>query len=594
MKWNRRLLPLTGRFLCATVITIGLAASAKAAVEINGTVVDLNGTPLVQAQVSIMTPDSHAGADVMTVFTGDDGRFSFPESVDGVDAANVKLDVRVLGYEQLHASAAANGDDIAHVTIVLRRTHNQAAVAPASAWLTRISDRNEKANFVRNCVGCHQVPSAAVRAYGKQIAAVDGSDSAAVREQSWLSIVHYMNYLSAWEFGRANPDGPPDAEHAYYVGPGKEVAATMAGHFKDAMVELSGYKYGAPLIVTADTYIREYEVPGTNAIREALMLGSPATLWAADVSTNRMVAIDVATGEQEYYDVPFDGESGPHSLHRGADGSLWVAPFFPSVIARLDPIEKSWQTWPTVSSKGEVLGIHDLSFGYKHELLTDDDGLIWYSDIRNNAVGYIDPENGDAEIFHAPKIPERPGSALLYGLIMTSDHKHIWYSQLGIGSFGSFNIETREFETSVTLPMADSGPRRLTISDEDIMYVPLYGSGQLVEYDTRARKQLGIYDLPDTGSAPYAVTWDPVRKVVWIATSNADAIYRFDPETKSFGIIPMPRDGAQLRMIDIDPETGVLVTSYANIIEFVHGPRMALIVDPGDGAYGDGMSGAAQ
>jgi len=38
-------------------------------------------------------------------------------------------------------------------------------------------------------------------------------------------------------------------------------------------------------------------------------------------------------------------------------------------------------------------------------------------------------------------------------------------------------------------------------------------------------------------------------------------------------------------MIDIDPDSGVLVTSYANTVEFVKGPRMALIVDPGDGAY---------
>jgi streptogramin lyase len=404
-----------------------------------------------------------------------------------------------------------------------------------------------------------------------------------------------MNYLSAWEFGRANPAGPPDAERAYAVGQGKEVAAIMARHFVGPMDELSGYDYGAPLTVTKDTVIREYEVPGTNAIREAMMLGSPAKLWVADVSTNRMVAIDVATGEQEYHDVPFDGVSGPHSLHRAEDGSLWITPLFPSVIARLDPVEVSWQTWPTVTNNGEALGIHDLSFGSRHELLADTNGLIWYSDIRNNAVGYFDPETGDAEIFHTPEIEGRPGSgAALYGLIMTSDRKHIWYSQLGIGSFGSFNVETREFETRVILPLADSGPRRLTISDKDIMYVPLYGSGQLLEYDTRTGEQTGLYDLPDTGSAPYAVTWDPVRKVVWIATSNADVIYRFDPETSSFGVIPMPRTDAYLRMIDIDPQSGVLVTSYANVVEFVHGPRMALIIDPGDRAYGNSLTGDAR
>ena len=582
------------RVITIMCLLVTAHASAQPAVGLSGTVIDLNGKPLAQAQVTIETADDHAGADAITVFSANEGRFSFPETFSPGERLEGSLGVRALGYEQLNVLLQTRGDQV-DATIVMRKTSNQAAAAPASAWLEGIGNRDEKARFVLNCVGCHQVPAPEVRAYAAQIAAVDVADPAAVSEQSWLAIVHYMNYLSNWEFGRANRGGPPDdAAHAYSVGPGEEVARTMARHFVGSMDELSGYGYGAPLIVTADTVIREYEVTETNAIREAMMLGSPAKLWVADVSTNRMYGIDVASGEQEVHDVPYDGASGPHSLHRAADGSLWITPFFPSVIARLDPDETSFKTWPTVTGEGQAIGIHDLSFGSKHELLADRNGLYWYSDIRNNAVGWFNPENGNAAIYRAPEIDGRSGSrALLYGLIMTSDRKHIWYSQLGIGSFGSFNVETREFETRVTLPMADAGPRRLTISDDDIMYVPLYGSGQLIEYDTRARKQLGIYDLPDTGSAPYAVTWDPVRRVVWVATSNADAIYRFDPETRSFGVIPMPRAGAFLRMIDIDPASGVLVTSYANIVEFVHGPRMALIVDPGDGAYGSGIAGAA-
>lgn len=594
MKNSRRFPGLVSALLYIMTLMPALTTGAQAGIELGGTAVDLNGRPLVNAQVSVRTADTHAGADVITVFTGDNGRFSFPESFSGPDVVDPDLNVRMLGYEQLDMSVVSNSDDAVDVTVVMRKTSNQAAVAPASAWLERIDDRDEKARFVRECIGCHQVPAAEVRAYAKQIAAVDVADAATVRQQSWTAIVHYMNYLSGWEFGRANSAGPPEAGHVYTVGPGEEIVATMAKHFTGAMDELSGYDYGAPLIVTGDTVIREYEVAGPNAIREAMMLGSPAKLWVADVSSNRMYAIDVTTGAQQYYEVPFDGVSGPHSLHRAADGSLWITPLFTSVIARLDPVEMSWQTWPMVTNKGEALGIHDLSFGYQHELLTDEDGLIWYSDIRNNAVGYFDPDSGDAGIYHAPEIPGRPGAgAWLYGLVMTSDRKHIWYSQFHIGNFGSFNIETREFETMVTLPDANSGPRRLTINDDDIMYVSLYGSGQLLEYDTRARQQVGIYDLPDTGSTPYAATWDPVRKVVWIATSNADAIYRFDPENRTFGVIPLPRGGAFLRMIDIDPESGVLVSSYGNVVQFVHGPRMALIVDPGDGAYNEAMAGTA-
>ena len=120
------------------------------------------------------------------------------------------------------------------------------------------------------------------------------------------------------------------------------------------------------------------------------------------------------------------------------------------------------------------------------------------------------------------------------------------------------------------------------MSEADVLYIALFGSGQLAEYDTRARKMIGIYDLPDRASAPYSVTWDMRRHVAWIATSNANLLYRFDPRDKSFAVLPLPREGAFLRMVGIDKQTGALVTTYGNVVQYVHGPRMAVVIDPGD------------
>ena len=565
----------------AGLFALIVAPAALAEQDVAGRVVDLNGAPVAGAMVSLRTSDQHAGADVISVFTGARGQFGFPEPVDGVAA----LEVRSLEHEQLEPVALTQ--DLSNLTIVMQPRRNQAAVAPASAWIAQVGDRDAKAFFVRDCVGCHQVPSPAVRRYAGLIASVHGADPAVVRQQSWESIVKYMNYLSAYEFGRAVRGGAPEPGPVYSVSGAGESATFMAEHFVGAMDEMEGYAYGAPLLVNENTVIKEYEVTGPNAVREAVLLPETNELWAADVSSNRMYAIDVATGRQRYLEVPAEGDMGPHSLHRGADGTLWVTPFFDSVVAHYDPGNETWQTWSTTSVDGRPIGIHDLSFGAEHELLTDDAGLIWYSDIGNNSVGYLDAKTGEARSFRAPDVAGRTGrNPALYGLVMTSDRTHVWYSQLNIGVVGSFNVKTRQFEKVVELPSIDSGPRRLTISDDDIMYVPLYGSGQLVAYDTERREQVGLYDLPDTGSAPYAATWDPVRKVVWIPTSNGDVIYRFDPESETFGVLPLPRQGAFLRMIDIDRATGMLITSYANIVQFVHGPRMVLMIDPGDGAYG--------
>jgi streptogramin lyase len=391
-----------------------------------------------------------------------------------------------------------------------------------------------------------------------------------------------MNYLSAWEFGRGAGGGPPDAARVYSGGdPGPTtalLARTMAGSFQ----ELAAYGHGAPLLVDGHTVIREYEVPRPNAVREAVTLADPRTIWAADVSANRVIRVDAATGAQRDYEIPSERIIGPHTLVRGRDGSLWVAPFFNGIVARLEPASEHWRTWQLSTSSGGPVGVHDLTFDSQHDLVTDRRGRIWFSDIINNAVGWLDPATGRSGIYPVPAVAGRAGGELLYGIVMTADRRHVWYSQLGIGCFGSFNTETLEFETVVQLPERHSGPRRVAVSDRDILYVALYGSGQLAEYDTRARRMIGVYDLPDRASAPYATTWDQKRKVVWIPTSNADAIYRFDPRDKSFAVLPLPREGAFLRMLLVDRQSGALVTSYANILENVHGPRMVLTIELAD------------
>jgi cytochrome c len=460
-------------------------------------------------------------------------------------------------------------------------------MAPASAWLRGTSDRDQTTSFVLDCMGCHQSPMKRFRDYANAIADIPGGgDRTDISRRGYRALIQYMNYVSAWEFGRNASAHVSDAGSVYSVGHGEEAVEYLTRRFPGRMDELTGYEWGAPLIVTPRTRITEYEVPRPNAIREAVVRGSGSerSLYIADVSSNTMFRVNVATGERTQLQIPYATPFGPHSLHKAADGSLWATPFFPTALSHLDVKTQQWRIWPLKAKSGEISGIHDLSFTSDHVVRTDDAGRVWFSDIVNTSVGYLDPKSGQIEIYHAPPTPGRAAGGQLYGLAMTPDRKELWYTQLAIGQFGSFNIAKKQFEVSVVLP-ANAGPRRLAISDQGVLYVPLFGAGQLVEYDTRTRRMIGTYDLPDRSSAPYAASWDPVRKVVWIPTSNGDVIYRFDPRDKSFGVLPMPRQSAYLRMIDVDDETGELITSYANIVENSHGPRMALVIDPGDGAY---------
>lgn len=569
-----------------------LFAPAVLAGTIAGHVQDPNGNPVPDVQVIYTRAATAPGASVVTVFSDSDGSFRFPDTYPETLDNAADLRARGLGLQQVDRFINHDGD-AASVNFIVQPVANQVDVAPASAWLGRITDPAEKAEFIMNCIDCHQVPASEVRNYAGSIADLHASDPAAARRQSWDSIVKYMNFLSAWEFsrGRREAGAELDTDAVYAVENESVVVELLTRIFDDRLDHIEGYDWGAPVIATPTTAIWEYAIPEPNATRETVMLGSPAQLLSADVAANRIVATDVATGAQRDFEVPTDYPIGPHSLHRGSDGKLWITPLFNNTVATLDPQTGEWDTWELKTEDGSGVGIHDLSFGHEHELLTDELGRVWFSDIGNTAVGYFHPDGGKTEIWRAPVEASRAddaalyGNASLYGLVMTKDRNEVWYSQLGNGVFGGFNIDTQEFIGPFVLPSANAGPRRITISDDDVMYLALYGTGQIAEFDIKTRTMIAIHDLPDTGSAPYALTWDPLRKVVWVASSNNDVIYRFDPATREYGVLPLPREQTFLRMIDIDPETGVLVSSYANIVENVNGPRMAFIVDPGDGVY---------
>src|SRR5690606_25072185 len=128
-------------------------------------------------------------------------------------------------------------------TFVVRRVENQVSVAPASAWLARITDRAEQSKFIMDCIDCHQVPASEVRDFAGAIADLHAPDPAAARLQSWNYIVKYMNYLSSWEFsrGRREADEKIDADAVYSVDNGEDVAALLTEVFDDRLDSISGY-----------------------------------------------------------------------------------------------------------------------------------------------------------------------------------------------------------------------------------------------------------------------------------------------------------------------------------------------------------------
>ena len=176
---------------------------------------------------------------------------------------------------------------------------------------------------------------------------------------------------------------------------------------------------------------------------------------------------------------------------------------------------------------------------------------------------------------------------------MSPDRTHVWYCQLGIGSFGSFNTETLKFETHVEFDSPTAGPRRMSMSEDAVLYLALYGAGQLAVYDTKADAwwaSMTCRTAPAPRMRPPGTRYArwfgyqrpmPMSSIDSIRARALSACCHYHASVASC---------AWCMWIE---RSGALVTSYANIVEHVRGPRMALLIDPGDGAVKAAASAAS-
>ncbi len=599
------------RFLRYCAILVGLLgyaiiADAHRSLPISGRVVDTNGHPVEKISVSVFTFADH-GAEIITVFTDKLGAFAMPGPISLNNFEKPPVVARKLGYEQVNRSSEFVGDyEAIFVTLTVSTTSNQAAVAPASAWLASMNEE-KRVPLIQKCAACHQMPAPAVRNYARLIAdsaaKIQSTDLHQARVQSWDMIQKYMNSLVAEEAVR-NTQKPIlsaslDNVHNLPVdNVDSQISEILSDHFIGPMDSITSYVYGAPLLPTPQTIIREYRTNHTDAGSETLLLGSPPRLWVSVGGSGETIfAIDLETGQPRMFEAPITEPVSmtAHTLQRGTVGNLWITPHLKGFVGLFDPDKEEWiRKWYLKNEMGNPIGIKSLSVNYKHEVSADDQGRIWYYDINSNSLGSFLPETGDAALFPMPEVTgQQPIQGIKSSaLVMSSDGKQVWHNQLEKGVLVMIDTKTHKYKT-VPLPGAASGFNQITISDEDVLFAPLFGTGQLLEYDTRTGKQT-IHDLPDRASAPQATTFDPVRKVVWITTANGDLLYRFDPHTREFAVLPLPRQATRLRTIAVDPVSGMLIATYADARATIPAPSMALTIDLGETALQAGPTHKAE
>jgi virginiamycin B lyase len=567
---------------------VGLAAApALPALEVAGAVRDAAGTPVQGAMITIGPQQPRVGALTVTVFSGADGRYR--AELGDAEPGTLRARAQALGYVQQPDAPQPLGTvrgARASLDLTLARTGNLAGSVPASAWLAGLPENHETRHALWICAGCHQLPDARMQRYAALTAGKPEQD----RIAAWHAMVQYMRVktFDLGPEGSAWPGFPWEVKSDPSIsGYDREdealIAAALGKYLPTDYSRLDRYAPGAPLGANARTVIREYQMPPEGFTREVGLSTRSPYVWGAEQNGNRLMRLDPRTGAVAEVKVPFEKASGPHTIMDDPAGNLWVTSIENDLLMRLDPQSEQWTLYEDF---GPGALIHDLAVDSNFQVAFDAKGRLWATLIGQNKVGGLHPETRETLAFDAPLPPGKSAiHTALYGIVMDSARKRLWYAQLG-GGVGSFNVETLKFEAHIPFEMGE-GPRRLAIDERDRIYVPLMGASEVFVYDTRAGKELARAKLPDRWAATYNVTWDPWRRCLWVGTTNADVIYRMDPETYTFTRYPLPRAGAFLRMMTFDRRTGNLWTAYS--ATGTDAPDALVEIVPGDGVRPDGQ-----
>lgn len=548
--------------------------------KFSGQVQDEAGKPIEQAMV-ILSGGKFNGADTLTLFSDEEGRFAVEDITLAGSLDQIKAVVDTVGLDAGTAKYSSDAGAL-KIDIATTRLDDVAAQVPPSFWLRNMPDSNEHRQFISLCGNaCHGIPTPKVQAFAASLQGLDREQRADLWQQVGLDMKQRYPLIF--------PDKKPatvmsiDVDASAYDLFSDDILARfkyhLADHFPTSFDKLDAklFSYGAPIGYNSGSLVQEFKMPEGALVRELDFVPDNDNVWVVDYRQGKLGKLNITSGKQKWIDLPGD-DPGPHTISPTEDGRLLIALMDYPAIVMFDPKTEKFEIFDKVPPRSDV---HDITLDNMRNAAMDKDGGIWLTLASMNKLARLDMKTGEVQTFDAPLSNGRSVELIaLYSAVMTSDKKHIWYTQL-FGGVGSFNIETSEFESYFEFPYGDS-PHRMAISDNDIVYVPLSGAGEVVAIDTKTSKVIRKYPLPDRKSSPYNLSWDQGRKVLWVGTSSSNLFYKLEPESGKFEVFPIPRNETFYRMITPHHETGDIWSSYAAYLPDGTAPSYVIRIKPGD------------
>jgi virginiamycin B lyase len=297
--------------------------------------------------------------------------------------------------------------------------------------------------------------------------------------------------------------------------------------------------------------IREWVTPTLGSRPHDPLAARDGSVWWTGMFANNLGRLDPKTGQMTEFRLKTP-KSGPHGLAEDKAGNIWYTGNQAALIGKLDPKTGDITEYP----------MPDPAARDPHTPLFDPKGNLWFSVQGGNMIGKLMPQTGEIKL-----IKLAPGSRP-YGVVMDSAGVP-FFVLFGTNKVARIDPDTMAVKEFV-LPNADTRPRRIAITKDDIIWYSDYSRGYLGRLDPKTGDVKEWASPGGPRSLPYGIAI--VNGEVWYSESGTrkNTLVRFDPRAEKFQTWAIPSGGGVVRnMMATSDGNLVLACSGRNRVAYV-------------------------
>lgn len=275
-------------------------------------------------------------------------------------------------------------------------------------------------------------------------------------------------------------------------------------------------------------------------------------IWFGEMHNNRLGRFHPATNTfTEWH--PAGGHSGIMGLAADKHGDIWYAELAANHIGRFTPSTCQFATFAAPQRAGHGAGPNGLALA--------PDGRVWVTLESDDRVAVLNPTTGAFTTYDLPN-PNPSQIVFPYGIAV--DQKGIvWFAELSSNALVRLDPTTGKMTTHA-IPTANAQPDEIAIAPDGTPWFCELMGGKIGRVDPTTGTVTEI-PVPTThGPVPelYDITVT-AKGIVWVTSSGANALFRYDPAAKVWAAVPLPHPGSTPFGIVAAPDGGMWFTEGA-------------------------------